>query len=65
MMKHLEEIGIFFSYAFMLAACYVFDWQPFMVLFSYLWEIVVLLFIYFAVRIGGEKSIILLLKKDG
>lgn len=54
-MKDLDEIGIILSYIFMLVACYVFEWQPFMVLFSYLWEIVVLLFMYFIVRMGGKR----------
>lgn len=53
---YLQEIGIIFSYIYLLIASYVFDWKPFSIFFSSLAEVIVLFLIYCLLRVIDQNN---------
>jgi hypothetical protein len=54
--KLSKEIIILLSYSWMLIACYLFDWKPFYIFFSYLLELFVLTGFYVIIRKRDEQK---------
>ena len=50
-----DSIGVIFSYLFLLVSCYLFNWDPFMLFFSYLLEIVILVLVLGGIRLIDER----------